>query len=207
MKWTYGIKNKTAASAILFSLCLLVLLSNYLDQLHSENVKKSITTLYEDRLVVEEYILKMTRDIYKIRELLFLDDGSKKHRIEIEELVTEFKNTYSLFNATNLTLVENNTAKELISQLQSFEKLYATNEEITLEDSNKILKSLDSLSDIQLDESEIIMKDIESQYAFFKLLSQFGLGIVFVILIVLQILVFSGSKLIPKIKPLDPSMN
>lgn len=44
---------------------MLVLFSNYLDRIHSENIKHSISTLYEDRLLVEEYILKMTLDVYK----------------------------------------------------------------------------------------------------------------------------------------------
>ncbi len=51
MKWTYTIKNKLAASGVLFSLCLLVLFSNYIDRNHTENVKNAISTLYEDRLI------------------------------------------------------------------------------------------------------------------------------------------------------------
>ena len=58
------------ASMVLLALCLLVLLSNYLDRLHTTNVKNSISTMYEDRLIVEDYILKMTTNVYQIRELL-----------------------------------------------------------------------------------------------------------------------------------------
>jgi hypothetical protein len=71
MKWTYSIKNKLLASVVLLALCLLVLLSNYLDRMHTRNVTNYITTLYEDRLVAEVYILKMTSTIYQIREVLY----------------------------------------------------------------------------------------------------------------------------------------
>lgn len=207
MKWSYSIKNKAGASIILLTLCVLVLVSNYLDQLHSENVQKSITTLYEDRLIVEEYILKMTRDVYKIREYLFLDNGTQNHKKEIEKLVFEFKETYKLFNSTNLTLLENKTALELFDQLKKFENLYLNNDKLTLDDSSGILKSLESLSKIQLYESELIMKDIKAEFNFYKLLSQFGFGIVFLILIVLQVLVFSGSTLLNTNVVKNPSLN
>ena len=83
MKWIYGIKNKLTASIVLLALCLLVLLSNYLDRLHTENVKNSISTMYEDRLIVEEYILKMTQNTYQIREILIKDDfGSKESTLK-----------------------------------------------------------------------------------------------------------------------------
>ncbi len=83
MKWIYGIKNKLTASIVLLALCLLVLLSNYLDRLHTENVKNSISTMYQDRLIVEEYILKMTQNTYQIREILIKDDfGSKESTLK-----------------------------------------------------------------------------------------------------------------------------
>ncbi len=81
MKWMYSVGNKTVASGALLSLCLLVLFSNYIDRDHTSNVKKSITTLYEDRLVAEAYILKMTSDIYQIKEILNASD-QKRHNVD-----------------------------------------------------------------------------------------------------------------------------
>src|SRR5688572_16335760 len=79
MKWTYSVRNKIAASAVLFTLCILVLFSNYIDRDHTSNVKQSISTLYEDRLIVEDYILKMTIDIYEIKEALHLAGQHDEH--------------------------------------------------------------------------------------------------------------------------------
>jgi hypothetical protein len=75
MKWTYRIKNKIIASVSLLSLCVLVLISNYIDRNHTENVKNTIGTLYEDRLIAEGYIFKMSNEVFRIKEVLQADWG------------------------------------------------------------------------------------------------------------------------------------
>jgi hypothetical protein len=79
MKWTYSIQNKMTASGVLLTLCVLVLFSSHLDRDHTNNVKNSISTLYEDRLIAEDYILKMTIDIYEIKQVLQFAGRIIKH--------------------------------------------------------------------------------------------------------------------------------
>src|SRR5690606_30333464 len=197
MRWTYSIKNKLVASLVLLALCLLVLLSNYLDRIHTQSVKASITTMYEDRLIVEEYILKMTRNVYQIREILQSNKESDQEKQQVEGLISEIKSTYQTFSKTRLTENEQATAEELIAQINLFEKIVRSEKNVDPQNTNNILSSLSKLSNIQLDESKLIMKEIESQYATIKASSEFAFAIVLIILIVLQILVFSGESLIP----------
>ncbi len=206
MRWTFSIKNKLGASIVLLALCLLVLLSNYLDRLHTENVKNSISTMYEDRLIVEELILKMTRNIYQIREILNTED----HEVKVntfKKLTVDIKATYNIFIKTRLTKNEKITADELITQIQGLEQsLFSTNNLPSIY-TDKILSSLNKLSQIQLSESKLIMKQVEAQYATIKASSQFALAIIIIILLVLQVMVFSGESLIPRFKPKDPTLN
>jgi hypothetical protein len=206
MRWTFSIKNKLGASIVLLALCLLVLLSNYLDRLHTENVKNSISTMYEDRLIVEELILKMTRNIYQIREILNTED----HEVKVntfKKLTVDIKATYNIFIKTKLTKNEKITADELITQIQGLEQsLFSTNNLPSIY-TDKILSSLNKLSQIQLSESKLIMKQVEAQYATIKASSQFALAIIIIILLVLQVMVFSGESLIPRFKPKDPTLN
>ena len=204
MKWTDSIKNKLMASVVLLTLCLLVILSNYLDRVHTKDVKNSISTLYEDRLIVEEYILKMTRDTYQIRELLMAPEARQNPEL-IKTLTAGFKSTYATFIKTRLTTLEKSTAQMLIGQIRQFEKV--NDRPTALRHTDGILASLSRLSQIQLEESKLIMKQVEAQYATTKTLSQFAFGIVIIILVVLQVLVFSGETLIPILKPKDPSLN
>ena len=206
MKWTYNIKNKLLASVVLLTLCLLVLLSNYLDRKHTENVKNSISTLYEDRLIAESYIFKMTNDIYQIRETLNSDLNKDLKYNKVRKLTEELNKTYVIYSKTKLTKKEEATAVELYSSLKKFEKV-AVNGIYDFSHTKRLLSSLSKLSTIQLDESKLIMKNVESQYATIKTSSQFAFAIIIIILIVLQILVFSGESLIPVIKPSDPRLN
>src|SRR6188768_4501210 len=82
IKWALSRQNKIAASGVLFALCLLILfsnyiVSNYIDRHHSDHAKKSIRTLYEDRLLAQDYILKMTRDFYQIKEAMNASESDR----------------------------------------------------------------------------------------------------------------------------------
>jgi hypothetical protein len=206
MRWTFSIKNRLGASIVLLALCLLVLLSHYLDRLHTENVKSSISTLYEDRLIVEDYILKMTRNIYQIREISNTDDYHLKER-DVKKMIGDINSIYSIFIKTRLTKNEKSTAEELISQIKELEQNVFSDKNTVSLHTDTILLSLNKLSQIQLDESKLIMKQAEAQYSKIKTSSQFAFAIIIIILIVLQILVFSGESIIPMYKPKDPSLN
>lgn len=206
MRWTYSLKNKFTASIVLLALCLLVLLSNYLDRLHTENVKNSISTMYEDRLIVEEYIFKMTQNTYQIREALNTATVDNDEKI-VKKFTDNIKNTFDSFSKTRLTEKEKLTADELKLQISELNKILLSNNKVSLKYTDEILNTLNKLSEIQLDESKLIMKQVEDQYASIKASSEFAFAIIIVILIVLQILVFSGESLIPLFKPKDPSLN
>jgi Na+/phosphate symporter len=208
MKWTFSIKNKLAASVVLLSLCVLVLISHYLDRLHTENVKNSISTMYEDRLIVEHYILKMTQNVYQIREIInaYEDDDNLKDNA-VNKLAQDFKATYTAFSKTKLTQLENTTAIELINNFKKFEHVLSNEINVLSIHTDKILDSLNQLSTIQLEESKLIMEQVEAQYASIKTSSQFAFAIIIIILIALQVMVFSGESLIPLYKPKDPSLN
>lgn len=206
MRWTYSLKNKLTASIVLLALCLLVLLSNYLDRLHTENVKNSISTMYEDRLIVEEYIFKMTQNTYQIREALSTATVDNDEKI-VKKFTDNIKNTFDSFSKTRLTEKEKLTADELKLQISELNKILLSNNKVSLKYTDEILNTLNQLSEIQLDESKLIMKQVEDQYASIKASSEFAFAIIIVILIVLQILVFSGESLIPLFKPKDPSLN
>lgn len=207
MKWTNNIKNKSLTSIILLALCLLVLLNNYLERVHTTNVKDAISTLYEDRLIAEEYILKMTSTIYQVREVLASDSNSNSKFIAITKLNNNFNTTFSAYSKTKLTPKEKTTAVELLNYINKFESTFSTNNYKPSLYTNKALITLSKLSKIQLEESKLIMKNVESQYATIKASSQYAFAIIILILIVLQIIVFSAESIVPVIKTKDPSLN
>jgi hypothetical protein len=191
MKWTYSIQNKSAASGALFTLCALVLFSNYVDRDHTNNVKNSISTLYEDRLVAEDYILKMTIDIYEIKQALHLDESPDSQVTALLSHIDELSNAYLKTKFTKTEDATFDAFRQTLSEFKSVsgqDKLKLTNEALVL---------LNKLSAIQLEESKLIMKQVEDLYKSGKVASQLAFGITIIILMVLQALVFT-SKTLPK---------
>lgn len=207
MKWAYSIKNKLLASVVLLGLCLLVLLSNYLDRVHTKNVTKAIATMYEDRLIAEEHILQMTSNIYMIREFLTSDLDFPSKSSAIGKRVKVFNDSYKAYLKTKLTASEEQTAKELISHVNTFKEKLAHNIKYPFDYTEKALASLNQLSAIQLEESKLIMKKVELEYAAIKASSQFAFAIVIVILVVLQAIVFSSKTMLPIKQAKEPMLN
>ena len=207
MKWTFSIKNKFLVSLVLLALCVLVLLSNYLDRLHTTNVENSIVSLYEDRLIAEDYILKMTGNIYQIREVLNSDSNNIMKSKTISKRLEDFKESYNAYIKTKLTTTEKAIAIELINSVKNFEQKFLSTNYDPFNYTNIALFSLDKLSTVQIEESKLIMEEVESEHANIKASSQFSFAIVIIILIGLQAMVFSAKTIIPIIKPKNPSLN
>lgn len=207
MNWTYSIKNKLAASGILLLLCMLVLASNYIDRNHTDNVKNAISTLYEDRLIAEEYILKMTGGVYQVREVIHSDVASLHKVRTITNLLVTIKEANNAYQKTKFTTVEKGKADELQRVLNEFEAINLNNTPIKLEVANKALNILNQLSSIQLEESKKIMEYAETLYVSGKTSSQFVFAIIIIILFALQALVFTSKSLIPRNTPKSPNLN
>ncbi len=143
---------------------------------------------------------------HQIREALNTATVDNDEKI-VKKFTDNIKNTFDSFSKTRLTEKEKLTADELKLQISELNKILLSNNKVSLKYTDEILNTLNKLSEIQLDESKLIMKQVEKQYASIKASSEFAFAIIIVILIVLQILVFSGESLIPLFKPKDPSLN
>ncbi|WP_107039058.1 MCP four helix bundle domain-containing protein [Brumimicrobium mesophilum] len=207
MKWTYIIKNKVTASVALISLCLLALLSNYIDRNHTDNVKNMISTMYEDRLIAEEYIFRMTSSIYQIKEVIRSDDNKTKKVQRIDELLLNIKDKNLAYQETKLTEIELIKAEELMIVLSELETIHSKNKQDKLEIASESLGILDQLSNIQLVESKKIMKNAEALYSSSRTSSQFVFALIIVILLVLQALVFASKTPIARGIAKKPNLN
>lgn len=207
MEWTHVIKNKVLASAALLSLCLLVLASNYIDRKHTEDVKLTISTLYEDRLIAEVYILKMTSAFYEIKEAIQIDVDAVDQEKRIKNHILTINETSDAYLKTKFTKLETLKAKELVKMLTSIESNALVNKAHTLNQIDKALDLLNELSAIQLAESKEIMSYAEKLYLAGKTSSQFVVALIVIILVVLQAIVFSSRTIIIKNPPKFPSYN
>ena len=184
------------ASGSLLLLCLLVLVSNYIDRNHTDNVKGAISTLYEDRLVAEEYIFRMTNGIYQVREMILSDSTSYNATISINNLLLQIRAENSAYQKTKFTMAERIKADELLLILKNFDAGTFKSFDNLLQNSNQAISILNELSAIQLEESKKIMSHAETLYVTGKASSRFVFAVIIVILLVLQALVFTSKPLV-----------
>src|SRR5690606_15903673 len=109
--------------------------------------------LYEDRLIAEDYILKMTVNIYKIKEALNTESITISKSDTIRNLISDFYRNYDAFTKTKLTTTEKIVGDELTSFIKNFEFNNYSNTKYT----DKALFSLKLLAAVQIEESKLIM--------------------------------------------------
>lgn len=206
MKWTYSIQNKLTAAAVLFVLCVVILYANYNDRMHTSKVIGLISTLYEDRIVAEVYIYKMSNDLYEIKEAL-LDPISESTNQKIQGRMLLINQSMAAYEKTKLTEKESMIFDQLRLEIpQNWEAKNNQNDALA-KMADRSLLLLGELSEVQITESKSIVADSEKTYKMSKLSSEFAFAIVIIILIILQALVFASKTLHISNEPVDPSLN
>ncbi|SEO28819.1 Four helix bundle sensory module for signal transduction [Flavobacterium sp. CF108] len=201
--------NKTKAAFILLIVMLIILLGNFNTLRNSKNVNDNINAIYKDRLVVAHYIFQYSKQLHFIKseaEKLDLSDNIKKN--EIIHTLDIIHNIDDLYAKTVLT---NNEKKHFDAFLGSCKEI---NKQAENKNWNKIayssaqaLKTLESLSQIQIKEGKAKLANANAMYSKNNSLGQLQIalliilgGITFYLLIV--------KKIKRKIKiPEPPSMN
>lgn len=184
------------ASGALFSLCLLVLFSNYIDRDHTNHVQNSMSTLYEDRLIAEGYILRMTTDVYQIKEVWNASNSPSDNADgRITNLLSDIHKVSDAYQKTRLTKSEDIKFASLVKLLSEFGPSHHQSIQSRSENANQALALLNELSAIQLEESKRIMDRANMLYLSGKSSLQFTSGIILIILLVLQALVFTSKTI------------
>jgi hypothetical protein len=201
--------NKTKAAFILLIVMLLILLGNFNTLQNSKNVNKNINEIYKDRLVVAHYIFQYSKELHFIKaeaEKLDLSDNIKKD--EIIHTLSIIHNIDDLYAKTVLTNKEKQYFDILLSSCKEIDKQVANKNWSKIASlSHDALTTLESLSQIQIQEGKAKLANANAMYSKNNSLGQLQIalliilgGITFYLLIVKKI---KRSIKIPE----PPSMN
>jgi hypothetical protein len=209
MKWTYSIKNKLTAAIVLFLLCLIVLVNNIHDRQNQGEVKQAMNAMFEDRLVAETYILKLSLSMHQIREAISDPAlGPEEENAAIARIMSEVRIINAGYENTKFTEAEMTKYlefKTLCAQLGDNSGEFGPVQKRQI--SQEALAKLNTLSGIQLSESKLIIANSEKIFSFGTVSSKFETAIVVIIALVLQVLVFSSRTTRSMIRPVDPQLN
>lgn len=196
--WTFSIKNKLTAAALLFTVLCLVMLTNLQEQRMVSNINKAVTSLYEDRVVVGNYILSLSNHIEDILTLLSNNQtNSSSQAIEIQ--INKINRINILYDKTILTKTEQQNFSEFKILCEEI-KLYNNQQNISqaLESTKKADHILETLSSIQVEEGKSKLDEVLNMTSTSNILSYIELVVLIIIAVLIQILVLSSKTLLAK---------
>ncbi|MBS7253766.1 MCP four helix bundle domain-containing protein [Flavobacterium branchiicola] len=201
--------NKTKAAFILLIVMLIILLGNFNTLQNSKKVNENINAIFNDRLVVAHYIFQYSKELHFIKaeaEKLDLSDNIKKD--EIVNTLTIIHNIDDLYAKTVLTNKEKS----------HFDAFLASCKEINTQVENKnwgkiayssaqALKTLESLSQIQIEEGKAKLAAANAMYNKNNSLGQLQIALLIILgAITFYLLIVKKIKRSIKI-PEPPSLN
>ncbi len=165
---------------------ILILGTNRLDQKHFESIQQNINSIYEDRLVAKAYLYEISENIHHIEKLdsAALLAFNFNH---VDSLITDF-------GGTKLTISENEEFKRFQRNYSRLKNLDPMDRDALVKRTEAILENLRSLNAIQLKEGRrkhLQAEDLLNRNSF---LSYLELGILLLIALGIQVLIFYRPK-------------
>ncbi|MEQ8555344.1 MAG: MCP four helix bundle domain-containing protein [Cyclobacteriaceae bacterium] len=200
MKWSLSTAQKIRAGIALAIVFLLIIATNQIDSNHFSIVKKTLTTVYEDRILVKNYIYNISRLLDKKQKALRsqsysqLDSLNTASNDSIHSLINKFSKTYlTEQEALHFQSLENSLNSLFNHERQlNQEKIDNMLPTIDVIDNyyDRIYLDLDALSKIQIEESRRQIMQSNKSIDTSDLISRIEIGVLIFIGILLQLLIF-----------------
>ncbi len=193
------LKQRILTGFVLVLAFLLVLGSNLVDRRHFSTIQKTIASIHDDRVVVQDYIYQL-RNFLHVRELEVFENGNigngNDSDMEIMAILDDF-------SQTKLTREEGTFLKRLHQQFSNFKSYESANMSKREEEETKsqmldhIYKTktiLDALEEIQIEESGHLTELSEKTLRVNTMLSNLEIGFMIIIGVSILVLVFQPIK-------------
>lgn len=201
--------NKTKAAFILLIVMLLIILSNFNTLQNSKNVNDNINEIYKDRLVVAHYIFRYTNELHFIKaEVLKMNLDDIQKTDEIKTTLNTIHTIDQLYLKTVLTSKEKTYFNAFLASCTEIsQQTQNKNWSQIIESCDKALKTLESLSEIQIEEGKAKLANANAMYNGNNSLGQVQIALLIILGgITFYLLIVKKIKRTIKI-PEPPSLN
>jgi hypothetical protein len=211
MKWTYSIKQKTTTAILLAAILGLVMWNNFEQSRQFEKMANSFSSLYEDRLIAESYIYRISELIHRKRQMIdnpLPRDTEKTFEAVVLQSDTLIEGLMDQYRETELTVNESKHFEHLLSGMESLaivEKEYLASEpdsenNLLLKGSIKTLldrnlQDLSNLSDIQIAEGKQMNRASKATLMSNVASSQLETTFLIIIAVIIQMLIFASRSM------------
>lgn len=216
MKWTYGIRQKAAASVLLTLVLGLVMMNNLLERNQIRRLDKSFSSMYEDRLLAESYLFQLYDQLQQKSELFQASlQGNRPElkQLDFEEYQQKLNSIIDKFEKTHLTKEEASKYQrfktilanmltidaQVMAQAAEQNQIQANLIEMSEVSTTKAFAVLAELSEIQTTEGKVLRSQSKRIMLGNISASYFEMAILVIIALLIQALVLSSKTLqLPK---------
>lgn len=208
MKWIYIIEHKLKAALCLGIILFVVLWNNIGESNKMIKLGESFNTIYDDRLMAENYIYQMSELLHQGQLLLpeNIDNIQKpQFAIQFSQILNQLKPIISLYENTVLThkesvlfvslkndisrLEDEMVTLTLLKNVQKQKNAHQIN--FTIENS---LKTLSGMSEIQVVVGKELREQSEASIKSSVISAQFEVALLVVIALIIQALIFASKS-------------
>ncbi|MEB2781140.1 MCP four helix bundle domain-containing protein [Algoriphagus sp. C2-6-M1] len=211
MKENTGRRKKLTALVIIGLLMLLFYGKNLTERQAFRDISSTFAEVYNDRLVVEGYIFRISENLFKIQKLVDHCNINYDYSKVVDEIATHEKNILGIvsdFEQTNLTQNEEQYLADFRGivendlQIKSYSLLYSDSSGVNMnqvklydQKISKAQQDLDNLSKIQLEEGEKLINKANIIINRSQIWSQFEVALLIILALALYFLLFRNKKL------------
>lgn len=215
MRWSYSLQQKTKITFWSALILILIFVKNWIDKSNVTTLDTTFSSVYEDRLMAESYIFRLSEQLYQ-KELLLSSEGTLHKSTLLSNHLSQHNNSINSlildYEKTQLTDEESFYFKQLKLNLDALERLEKPfiqslenqHQEISgipaqMEEQFKVASfNLNKLSSIQIKEGKLLKDQSSRIVAGSTLLSQFELVVIVGLGILIQVLIFASRSTVPK---------
>lgn len=195
------LNQRVHASFILAMAFLLVLASNRLNQRNFSTVEHTVNSVFEDRVVAQEYIYRLN-NLFHEKEMHLASTEWNYNDFSTSTGIKKLLADFAMTKLTNEESIQFNNLKENYAQLQTWELAYATNRSTIEMESKKEMGSLlqkisgnlDRLSEVQLSEGRQLTQLSTKSLSMNQLLSRLEVGFLIIIGLLILVIIFHKQE-------------
>jgi len=213
MNVLYTIRHKGKIALLLLAIIFAEIYFSYAYSSNISQIGESFSEVYADRIIAQDYIYKMSNILSKRKKIVFKNpttDNLKKDLI-FDDYGLKISWILANYEKTKLTTNEKllfDKFKINVFSMIALEKKYASESNHLVSNEfyrvrNNLLKEsitqLDKLSEIQIVRVKDLNETSQKTVSFSSLLNQFDWALLLVILVSIQILIFTSKSSRPKL--------
>lgn len=198
-------RNKIKTTTLIFSVLCLILLTNLQERMMIKRLNDTVTSIYEDRVVVGNYILQLSNYIEEIVQSLKSNPSNNSYLINLLSKIDSINIAYDktfLTDKEKINFIQfTQISEEMKKSIENGNFTDALNNGLQAENILRVLSS------IQVEEGKDKLDEVLAMTNTRSILSYLEIVIIIVISILIQKIILSTKPLIIKKTENDHNLN